>query len=299
VRALWGLALAAAIGCGDERSAPTPVTAPEPEPAASARPTAPEPPAEVERAAPAVIDLDTGGDEAAALRAVAAVPVWRGVLERHRMLGRRGDEGALVGVLASDGQDGRLLVDEAGGGALWSRVALPAGVELPDGTRVVAWGAFVADGDGWRFAVRRLARLAPPAAPIVPRQPSHEIGEEVAAPEDALSPSALAAAVQGGLRKKQREATLVFVVVEPPTRHGDGWLVADAPAGPPTAVVHLPGEQPIYGGLDYLAADERWSLRRGGRYGVTAAVTSRLRKVDGLPLFEALDAPVAISPAPR
>jgi hypothetical protein len=223
------------------------------------------------------------------------VPAWRGVLERGRLLARRGDEGALVGVIGHDAEGALVLIDETSGrGALGVRVAPPAGVALADGDRIVAWGGFEADGARWRFTARRIGRLAPSVAPapaVVPRE-ARPAGE---APEGARLPTAMAPAIERGLRRTAKEATLIAVVLAAPERHGDGWLIGDDPAGPPTGMLLLPGEASIYGGLDYLADDERWRLATRRRYAVAIAVPSRVRRSDGLPVFEALEAPTEVS----
>jgi hypothetical protein len=289
------LALVALIGCGGdgEHARPPPslpaAIAPPPPLARTSEP----PPPQVE-------DLAATDDEAAVLSASGALSVWNGVLERHRLLERRGQSGALHGMMAADGDGGQLLVDEQKGrGTLFVRLALPDGVSLTPGERVVAWGAFVAGEDGWRWKVSRAGRLPARAdGDLAAVLPSHVPRTATTAVEGAMVPSALVAAIAQGLRKRSREVTLRFTVLEPPVRVGDGWRVGDGSDEVATAILVLPGEESIYGGLDYLADDERWSLQRRTAYTVTAAVPARLRRVglDQLPIFEALDAPVAIAP---
>jgi hypothetical protein len=301
-----GLALAAllaSVGCGDreaaERAPVLPVIAAgQPVPVAAlaeAAGTAEEPP-------PLVFDLDLGGDEVAALEKVGSRPAWRGVLERHGLLARRGLSGALHGTVAADGDGGLLLVDEQRGrGALFVRLALPEGMALTAGDRVVVWGAFeVVGGDGgaggWRWVATRAGRLPSATggvgltAVLPPREP-----RIAAAPDPtALGPATLARAIEGGLRKRAREARLRFVVVAAPTRHGDGWSIGEDPSQPPAALLLLPGEEPIYGGLDFLSGDERWRLRGRGSYEVTVAIPIRLRRAGLMPVLEAVDTPVAV-----
>jgi hypothetical protein len=303
MRADHALVLAHALvllGCAEGDPAPRP--APTPVAVVAKADAAPPIRAELAR-------FDGGADEAAALAAIGALPAWRGVLERWRLLARRGEAGALVGVVASAEGERVLIDDRAGRGALFVRLGLPADAPaIEDGARVVAWGGFVADGERWRFAVTRIERLSTAAGDAVALVPSHQPRAAAPAPEGATPPAELIGRIQQGLRREQREAAMRFTVRGAPVASGDGWAIdggeapakppKGAPPVPPTAYLMLPGEAPIYGGQDYRASEERWALEIGRAYAVTIAVPSRLRMADGVPVLEAVDAPVAIGASP-
>jgi hypothetical protein len=244
---------------------------------------------------PPRIEAFPAGAVEAAFRALAdAVSAWSAVRARARLLARHGDSGAAWGRLhrAADGQV--WLVDETETAAvLGIRVVAPGGHELdvpPDGGRVVAWGAWSADAQRrWVWQVARLVALPagkdakpPRESPAIPL-PGKLIAERPERPETALPPSQLQAA---GL--------ILFLVRSAPAKPGDGWLIADQAKGDPAAFLVLPGEAPIYGGLDYLATDERWPLEPGSWYAVRATPPSKPPKQGDLPVLRASEAPARV-----
>jgi hypothetical protein len=89
----------------------------------------------------------------------------------------------------------------------------------------------------------------------------------------------------------------VFWVVAAPAKPGDGWTIADGKDGPPVATLLLPGEAlgAPYGGLDYMAPEERWTLARGKPYAAPMSEVQLRRKLP-LPVLRAGAAPVAVPP---
>jgi len=242
--------------------------------------------------------LPAGADERAFLGSVDAVSAWSAVRERARLLARHGDSGAAWGRLkrAEDGQVW-LLDETETAAALGIRLVGAGGRELDvprAGGRAVAWGAWSADARrGWVWQVGRLVALPakksarPGASPAVPL-PAQLVGELPERPEAALPPSQLQAA-----------DVILFVVRAAPAKPGDGWLIADQPKGPPAAYLVLPGEAPIYGGLDYLSADEHWPLEPGSWYAVRATPPGKPPRQGDLPVLRAGEPPARVpKPAP-
>jgi hypothetical protein len=285
--ALAGLAMA---GCSDppapERTAPAAVAAD----AAPGRPP------------PGVRLVDDANLDA--VDGTPVLPAWSAVAARSQMLARRGATGAVTGRLGGDAAPGlRWLIDETeGAGALAIRAALPAdGGWIPVGARVVLVGAWEVDEHRrWQLAARSVLVLggAPPAAePAL--QPGLRVEQADAAPAGALPPSQLA-----GI------GDLLFSVVAPPAKPGDGWEITDVAAAEPrparraarapvapVARLLLPGERAAYGGQDMLAPDEVWPLERGAVYVVRASRVAPARKGE-LPLHRALSVPRRIPEPP-
>lgn len=250
--------------------------------------------------------LAAGSDERAAIRDAGALSAWSAVLERGRLLERRGQRGAAWGRIGAAAEGNAWLVDETDGAAgLGIRVAGVGGraLEVSPGERVLAWGAWAVDGERrWVWRVDRMVRLgdaaagassaaAGPGGPPVPAVPlpGRLLGELSAAPADAVPPS----------QRTTGSGQVVFRVVASPAKPGDGWTVADEAKGPPTAVVVLPGEAAVRGGLDYLSADERWSLSPGQWYAAPVTAPGKAPRAGELPVLRARAAPARIpTPAP-
>lgn len=227
--------------------------------------------------------FDDGGDEAKALAAREALPAWTGVVERYRLLARRGQSGVLFGLLVE--HEGALrLVDESEGlGTLSIPVSLPPRVKLAAPARAVLWGAWHVD-EGRQFvwqATRvktlREARTPPEFAPGL-------VARDKKPPE----PPVLASAVgRGGGRIR-------FRVSEIQGRVGDGWLIADVLEGPPVARLLLPGEWGSYGDQSRVADSERWELTKGDSYWLEIR-RFRPASEGALPVFRARTPPFRYS----
>ena len=277
---LTALALALASACGDGGSPGTP---PEPAP--------PEPPALAPApAAPVLEMLAIDGTEEATLAALGAVPAWEAVVERARYLGRRDQAGVVVGRLDAHGRDSRWLIDETeGAGALAIRVVVADDrMELAEGQRLVAWGAWwVDDEQGWYWKAERVAGLAPrdDSAPAGPASmPGLHIAMIPAPPEDAEPVS-----------QRTTPGDILFQVSAVPAHPTDGWEIADRSGDEPVARLLLPGERPSYGAQDYRSPDEHWRLERGVPY-VVQVKRFRPSRNDEPILMRAVDAPRRISP---
>ncbi|HLU66467.1 MAG TPA: hypothetical protein VKZ63_09345 [Kofleriaceae bacterium] len=287
------LASAAALAaCGDDGDSRAPGP---PERAAdeavAAMTGAGEQPAEDE---PLLRPMPDGLSEEELVRRTGAVPAWQAALDRGRLLARRGERGAALGRVGAEAGGYRWLIDETDrAGGLGIRIAAAAGagrdgeaLPVEEGMRVMAAGAWEVDEERrWVWRVTRMIRLpdgaggagAAPggaAAAELPL-PAHMVAEAEAAPE--------------GWR--------ALFVVDGPIKAGDGWAVSESEGGAVAAIILLPGEASPYGGQDFLAADERWSLEVGRRY---AFELGRLRRALGsnLPLHRALAPPLALPAAP-
>jgi hypothetical protein len=285
-----------------------------------------------------------GRGEEAVLAAAEALPAWSAVLARGRLLDRRGERGAAWGRVVAGPWHTAWLMDETEAGAGLGIALAGAGgrkLEVKPGARVVAWGAWAAEGEAqkrWVWRVDRLVGLPPAkagsaapgagsaasgsaasgsaasgsaasgsaasgsaasgsaasgsaasgsAASAPALLPSARIGELAAPPADALPPSQR---VQSGM--------LLFIVVAAPAKPGDGWSVADAPKQPAAALLVLPGEAAVYGGLDYLAPEERWALQPGAWYAVPVTAPSKPPRDGALPVLRAQAAPSRVPPPP-
>ncbi len=269
------VAVAALAACGDDDPGVKPVT-----PAPAVFDAAPPP---IDARPPVVVEeLAAGAAEASVLEEARAVPAWTAVLERSRMLARRGERGAVFGrvgpPVGGAGGASWLLDESDTARGLGIRIATASGgaFPAPAGERVLARGAWTTDPDRrWLFVADRLQRL-PPAS-----------GDVASAAGDAFLPGEL---VRTG---EPREGDREFVVVAAPAKPGDGWGIADKKGVPPAEVLLLPGEAAIYGGLDFLSPDERWSLEVGKRYAAPVVPIKTARKPP-LPLLRATAAPIAL-----
>ncbi|HUS67868.1 MAG TPA: hypothetical protein VMZ28_25205 [Kofleriaceae bacterium] len=269
------LALAAAVAgplaCRDDEAARKKAAAP----VGALFDAAPPP---IDARPPVVVEeLPAGVTEAAALDDARALPAWSAVLERGRLLARRGERGAVFGRVGPTAGGVTWLVDESDTArGLGIRVTTTSGGEFPAkaGERVLAHGAWTTTADRrWVFAAERLVRLASAEGPA-PTGESFLPGELIRAGEP-------------------REGDRELVVVSAPSKPGDGWGIADKKGAPATEVLLLPGEAAIYGGLDFLAPDERWQLEVGKRYAAPVVPIKTVRKPP-LPLLRATAAPVAL-----
>ena len=210
-----------------------------------------------------------------------AYPAWGAVLDRAGLLLRRGERGAVYGRVAAVAGVTWLIDETATAAGLGIRMAGKGGtrLEIAPGQRVLAFGAWEADGPRWVWRVDRLVALrgTGSAAPPAP------VGEPL--------PGALVRTGAAG------EGARTFWVLAAPVKAGDGWTIADLKDGPPVATLLLPGEMlgAPYGGLDYLAAEERWTLARGKPYAVPVSEVQLRRKLP-LPVLRATAPPVAVAP---
>ena len=271
-RALVALAAASLSGCrgGEEKKAdpsPAPVAEPPPVPQ-PADPVA-------ARIAPEPLPPETR--EAVLLE--RAYPAWGAVLERAALLGRRGERGAAYGRIAEQGGVTWLIDETPAARGLGIRLAGAGGaaLEVTPGQRVLAFGAWEAVERRWVWKVVRLVALQ---------------GGEGEAPALSVEPLPGALLASGAAPEGAR----IFWVVAAPVRAGDGWTIADAKDGPPVATLLLPGEMlgAPYGGLDYLAPDERWTLARGKPYAAPMSEVQLRRKLP-LPVLRASAPPVAVA----
>lgn len=224
---------------------------------------------------PEALPPETG--EAALLE--RAYPAWGAVLDRASLLARRGQRGAAYGRVAEVGGTTWLVDETPAARGLGIRIAGAGGahLEVAAGQRVLAFGAWEAADRRWVWKVERLVGL------------SAAVGGEVPRIEVEPVPGKLMASgpVPEGAR--------VFWVVATPVKAGDGWTIADQKDGPPVATLLLPGEMlgEPYGGLDYLAAEERWPLARGKSYAAPMTEVQLRRKLP-LPVLRASAPPVAV-----
>ncbi len=242
--------------------------------------------------------LAAGTGENALLAAAGALPAWVAVLERGRLLARRGERGAVWGRVAPEVEGSLWLLDESGGApGLGIRLAgAGRALAVGPGRRVVAWGAWAVDDERrWVWRAERLAALSEVAAdtagrsrpaPVVAPLPGRLVSDLPAPPDGAMLPS-----------EHGKAGPLLFAVVAAPIKPGDGWAIADRIKGPPSAVLLLPGEAPIHGGLDYLSPDERWALEPGQWYAAPATAPSKPPRPGDLPVLRARAAPARV-PAP-
>ena len=267
------IALAALLGAGcrcgeDKKPEPTPAPVTDASPVAPAKPS---------RSVISPEALPPETREAVLLE--RAYPAWGAVLERGALIARRGQRGAAHGRVAALGGGLWLLDETPTAPGLGIRLAGAGGatLEVAPGQRVLAFGAWEAEEQRWLWKVERLVALeaAAGAAPALAVEPlPGKLVARGAAPEGART----------------------FWVVGAPVKAGDGWTIADAADGPPAATLLLPGEVlgAPYGGLDYLAADERWTLAPGKPYAAPMSEVQLRRKLP-LPVLRASAPPVAVA----
>ena len=171
-------------------------------------------PPPVDARPPVVVEaLPAGVTEEAALDDARALPAWSAVLERGRLLGRRGERGAVFGrvgpTVGGTGGAVWLLDESETARGLGIRVTTTSGGEFPAkaGERILAYGAWTTTADRkWVFAAARLVRLA--------------AGEGGAPAGEAFLPGEL---VRAG---EAREGDRTFVVVSAPAKPGDKTYAA-------------------------------------------------------------------------
>jgi len=284
-RAALLYALSAALGCrgGEEKKGDPPPAPVAGDDTPGSAPVAPAPAAV--SLAPEALPPETS--EAALLE--RAYPAWGAVLERAVLLARRGDRGAAYGRIAMIAGATWLIDETPTARGLGIRIAGAgsAVLEVKPGQRVLAFGAWEAEERRWVWRVVRLVALRGDAAANPP--PAVTVEPPPAATVEPL-PGDL---VQSGTPP---EGARTFWVVAAPVKAGDGWTIADVKDGPPVATLLLPGEMlgAPYGGLDYLAPEERWTLARGKAYAAPVSEVQLRRKLP-LPVLRASSPPVAVA----
>jgi hypothetical protein len=228
---------------------------------------------------------------------LGAISAWQAVVDRDRLLARRGQHGVAYGrvgaAITITGDAGVtptgqvwLIDDTEGNGALAIRVVWPPGATAPaEGDRVAVGGGWALDAErAWFWQADRVSPLpaaAPSTIPEPPVAPGHLVG--TGDPPSGWKPVAQA----------KDDGVISFQIVgPPPVNEGDGWTIANELGDPPAAILYLPGERPSYGGHDLRAADERWRLKRGVDYWVRIGKVRR-RSPDAPPTINARTAPVA------
>jgi hypothetical protein len=283
--------LAGALACTGSRDAAAPARPPAD---AAAAPEPPEPPPAV-HAGPLVLErlVADDGDEAEALRRAGAMPAWQAVVERGRYLARRGQQGVVFGRLggsvAEPPSSHRWLVDETEGeGALAIRLALDPRVDVAEGQRVAAWGAWHLDAERrWYWHAERLA-LLPAAEGSPPHASPLTSGTNLVRLAIPVIEQAPPSAVP--VSRLEGDGEILFEVRGSPRHPSDGREIADPGDARTVARLLLPGEQPAYGGQDYRTPDEHWQLARNTVYTVAVRRQRRL-PADGLPILQARGVP--------
>ena len=218
-------------------------------------------------------------DASVPLSVTDALPAWRAVVERHRMLVRNDSHGVVVGRVGEAVDGASWLIDEANGnGVLAIRVTPP--LTAPAGARAVVAGAWEYEKATKRWLWRRTGVTIDKSAEAIehPYPPGHTVGPPEELPEGARLASTAA-----------RRKPMSFAVVGAPVKVGDGWAIADERGGQHVAWLVLPGERATYGGQEMLADDETWKLRVGSRYVVDVIRMSRPK--GALPVYTASGPP--------
>ncbi len=213
------------------------------------------------------------------------------MIERDRLLARRGAVGAVYGRLGAGDGPVRWLYDETEGrGSLAIAVRFPAGAAVQPGDRAVVWGAWIPAGEAWEFSAQRFEKLDPGPPD---RSPS-ESGAGAAPSVGPLTVSSGAASPEAvPVSQRTKPGLMRFAVLDAPDRFGDGWTIGDVAEGPPLARLFLPGERRPYGAQAVIARRERWSLDVGAVYEVEIGKFRPPRP--GSPLvLQALGAPVRV-----
>jgi len=224
---------------------------------------------------------------------LGAVPVWQTVVDRARYLERRGQRGIAYGSLGDAATSPyRWLVDDTeGNGALAIRIALPPGQTAASGDRVAVGGAWaVDDTQSWFWRATTVTPL--PALPAIkPKDPLAQPGHVAAEGELPRDARPISAAKEG-------ELCYFSVVTDPPVLDGEGWLVADSPAGRPYALLNMVGERASFGAQDLREPGERWRLKRGETYWVRIGPVHR-HGAEKLATINARTAPVRVTTAAK
>ena len=230
-------------------------------------------------------DPEVPADPSKQIAELGAIPAWQAVVDRARLLARRGEQGIVYGrigpaVLAPapppDPADGGVpadagaapspyvwLVDDSeGNGALGVRLALGK-LQAKEGDRIAASGAWELDAERrWYWKAEALQPLSPPPAPPAPADPPYAVPSHVPA-TGGFPPN-----VRPIKQAKDNDAVYFQLAGPLPAREGDGWLIATQLYDLPIALLILPGERPSYGGHDMRSPDERWQLKRQQTYWV-------------------------------
>lgn len=245
---------------------------------------------------------------------LGAIPAWQAVVDRARLLARRGQHGIVYGRVGPpflvpapppespvDAGAGKpvdaglvaspyvwLVDDTEGNGTLGIRVLLGKD-RAAEGDRVALGGAWNLDDERrWYWKVDALTPLPPapasdlkdPPAPV----PTHEIAT-----------GGLPAGARVVTAAKDHDLVYFQLVGPSPLREGDGWLVAAQLGDKPFARLLLPGERTAYGGQEMRAPDERWTLKRAQTYWVRIGRIRKPLKADEPVGMTARTAPVRLN----
>lgn len=213
------------------------------------------------------------GDEKAALKKLGAVPVWDAVINRGRYLARRKRAGSVWGRVGPAVGNYHWLIDETdGAGSLSIRVAFPETMQVKQGERLLVLGSWKVDEDRhWYWQPSRVARLrAKPDAKPFESVPGHVIVDVDKPPAGAVPVSDVSRS-KGGL--------VTFKVLSMPVRAGDGYRIADPDGWHTVGILILPGDREPYGAQDWRSPEERWQLKRRGKYVVRVGPAYRKKKV--------------------
>jgi hypothetical protein len=181
-----------------------------------------------------------------------------------------------------------LVDDTEADGSLAIKVMF-AGAAPKQGTRVAVTGSWMLDdARKWYWKAESATELPNgPPPPADPSPPGHTIAS-VAPPADARPVTKLG----------DGNGAIVFQIVAPPRREGDGWVIAAQLGDPGAARLVLPGDRPSYGGHDLRTSDERWQLVKAATYWVRVGsvrhpppVKPGGNPIDALPVVHALGAP--------
>ncbi|MEJ7604289.1 MAG: hypothetical protein WKG01_40895 [Kofleriaceae bacterium] len=263
-----------------------------------------------EDAPPAKIEEPEPPDPGKLIADLGAIPAWQAVIDRARLLARRGQRGTVYGrigptVLVVDpeppppapGARGPradagmiaspyvwLVDDTEGNGALGIRVLLGKHT-AKEGDRVALAGAWALDNvRRWYWKVDTLQ--------AVPAAASSDVPDQAPIPSHAIRDGNLAAGARTISVARDNDAVYFQLVGPSPANDGDGWAVADELGDTPFALLTFPGERGSYGGQDLRAPDERWQLKRGQTYWVRIG---KIRKrVDKPALIRTVTAPVRV-----
>lgn len=240
-----------------------------------------------------------------------AIPAWQAVVDRAIYLERRGSVGIVRGVIGPKVTPFVWLVDETEGtGSLAIRVLLPSRVAVAPGDRIAVAGAWSWDESSvWYWRASRVTALPSAKTPVAMAAPAPDGKDSSGCKECADAARGVTTLVpldhsitDGDMPPnarpinlaKQGDPAYFSVVGDPPILDGDGWLVAAAPRSPPYALVNMPGERASFGGQDFRAPSERWTLQRGETYWVRIGPVRR-RAADRLATINARTPPVRVT----
>ena len=237
----------------------------------SSSPTGPPEPVVVYDAAPGtMVDAVAYTDAAKAapdnaavadIAAVGAIPAWQAVVDRSRMLERRGERGVVYGVvgdpLANLSNTTWLIDDQDGAGAL-GIVVHWKGPPPPRGSRALVGGAWALTPErSWIWNMQHKDGLAGEVDPSLDLTGSSHAVTQQPLPTGARPP-----------QRAEVGKVMTFTVVAMPSVAGDGWKIARELGDEPLGILYLPGERESYGGNDWRSDAEKWKLKRGRSYWV-------------------------------